>query len=540
MSGASLPITIESGDLVFVLGANGSGKSALIQHFVSSNKEASVRRISAHRKAWFQSGSIDMTPQSRRQFDRNRMRYETTQEARWSDGYEDQRQSAVLFDLVAKENTRAREIARCVDGQDTGQAEKISAEIRSPFSQINELLELGTLRVTLENSNDEEILARHRDTDTPYSISQMSDGERNAAIIAANVLTVEPSTVVLIDEPERHLHRAIIEPLLSALFTQRPDCSFVISTHEVGLPSIFAHAPVLMVRSCRWDSDVAGAWEIQVLEPGAQLPEDLRRSILGARKRILFVEGIERSKDKRLYESLFPDLSVVPKEGCADVIRAVKGLRDSSQLHHVEAYGLIDRDDRMDSEVERLAEGGVYALEVSSVESLFYCRDSLVAVAQRQADSLGREAGDMVESAQRSALESLSESGLAERMAARRCERRLRNELASHFPNWQQIQAEGAEVIDLNIQSPYPGEVERFRLMVQLKELDHLISRYPLRESRALGLIAKALELPSIKTYEDAVLARVREDQCLAGRLRSRIGPLSARLGLGFPTKSSA
>ena len=31
-------------------------------------------------------------------------------------------------------------------------------------------------------------------------------------ILAANVLTVDAGTVLLIDEPERHLHRSIIEP----------------------------------------------------------------------------------------------------------------------------------------------------------------------------------------------------------------------------------------------------------------------------------------------------------------------------------------
>ncbi|WP_442947933.1 AAA family ATPase [Nostoc sp.] len=43
---------------------------------------------------------------------------------------------------------------------------------------------------------------------TPYSIAELSDGERNALLIAANVLTVKNGTLVLIDEPERHLHRS--------------------------------------------------------------------------------------------------------------------------------------------------------------------------------------------------------------------------------------------------------------------------------------------------------------------------------------------
>ena len=538
VSGDMLPLSIDRGQVAFIVGANGSEKSALVQYIVtSSGNRARIRRISAHRRAWFRSGNIDMTPHTRRQFDQNTTGRESRYESRWMDEYEDARQSAVLFDLVAQENNRAREIARCVDGRDTDQAEKIASETKSPFARINEILSLGTLSIALENSNDEEILARHRDAGTTYSIAQVSDGERNAAIIAANVLTVAPDTVVLIDEPERHLHRAIIEPFLSALFMQRPDCSFVISTHEVSLPSAFPRAPALLVRACRWQSTAASGWDIHVIEAGAPIPEDLRRAILGARKRILFVEGNEGSMDRRLYEFLFPpDLSVVPKEGCTSVIRAVRGLREFSELHHIQAFGLIDRDDRSTQDVDRLAEGGVYALELCSVESLYYCSDSLGAVAERQAGSFGRDAGEMVEAAQRAALESLGESGVAERMAARRCERRLRDDLYSHIPKWQQIADAATARIDVSVECPYSEELS-FESLVCEQQLDRLIARYPLRESRVYSCIARALELPSSRTYEDSVLARLQADDELVTRLRGHVGRLSEQL---FAEGSSA
>ena len=53
-----LTITLESGSGLFILGPNGSGKSALIQHAVTSLGTQNVRRISAHRQTWMESGAI--------------------------------------------------------------------------------------------------------------------------------------------------------------------------------------------------------------------------------------------------------------------------------------------------------------------------------------------------------------------------------------------------------------------------------------------------------------------------------------------------
>ena len=100
------------------------------------------------------------------------------------------------------------------------------------------------------------------------------------------------------------------------------------------------------------------------------------------------------------------------------------GLRSSQQHHHVEAFGLIDKDDRQPDETGRLAEGGIFALEVCSVESLYYCSDSIEAVAHRQSESLGCDPHKMISAAVQNALSAVSdESGLAERMAARRSEK---------------------------------------------------------------------------------------------------------------------
>ena len=537
ISGQSLQITLEVGEKLFIVGANGSGKSALVQQLVTSEQQEEVRRISSYRQTFLMSRDVKRMSLNQNQFDRN-MQYQ----ADLSHDYVKTRESAVLpFDLVAKENSRARLISDHVDNGNIKKAKKIAAESPSPFEELNELLKIGTLEVTLESSNGEEVLARHRNGSEPFDISRMSDGERNAVIIAATVLTVVPGTVLVIDEPERHLHRSIIEPFLSAVFERRTDCAFVVSTHEIALPVAYQDARVLMVRSCKWDkwsSEIAAAWDVEVLEANVTLPEDLKRAILGSRKRILFVEGYCNSLDLPLYSALFPDILVVPKGSCSNVLRAVSGIRGSEELHHVEAFGLIDRDGRDEKEVKQLAEDGVFALDMYSVESLYYCSDAIDAVARRQAESLGSNADAMIKSATEKALDVLNEDGLAERMAARRCERRVRDAILQRIPDWQCIKAESK--FDISVDSPYQDELSRFNELVNEKRLDDLVARYPLRASRAFDAIAETLELNSRKTYEQMLVSRVWDDEDLAQSLKQRIGPLSGVLIAEFTASENA
>ena len=460
------------------------------------------------------------------------MTWERQSDARWMDHSPKQKQAAVLFDLVAKDNTRYRTIGRYVDDKNEGKATAFAAESASPFEQLNDLLGLGNLAVSLRNSNDEEILAEHRNSDTSFSIAKMSDGERAAVMMAANVLTVESGTVLLIDEPERHLHRSIVMPFLSALFARREDCAFIISTHEIALPIGNPTANVIMLRSCKWQGDEPIGWDAEVLASGVDLPEDLKRAILGARRRILFVEGTPNSLDLPLYGALFPDLSVIPKGSCDEVIRAVKGLRSSYKHHHVEAFGLIDRDDRTEDEVSDLARDKVFALDVYSVESLYYCSDAIEAVARRQAGSLGRDADEMTSTTTQRALKVISDArGLSERMAARRSERLVVNRLTAHLPDWKEIMATGEQLtVNKAIENPFQAELDIFNDLNEKGDLDGLVMRYPLRESDAFDSTAQALECGTKERYERMVVARVRDDKSLARKLKERIGPLTDSL----------
>ena len=395
---------------------------------------------------------------------------------------------------------------------------------------MNELLALGRLKVTLEKAEDGSIQARHSQG-MPYSVVQMSDGERNALIVAGHVITAEPGTVFLIDEPERHLHRSITQPFLSALFDLRSeDCTFVISTHEIGLPLANPDARVLMLRSCQWNGSQCSGWDAEVLKPNSELPEELKRAILGSRKRILFVEGdSNNSLDFPLYTSLFPDISVIPKGSCEEVQKAVLGLRGSPDLHDVEAFGLIDRDNRTDKDVETLVESGVFALEVYSAEALYYCSDAIAAVADRQANLRSEDVEKLIETAKKKSIEVLKDH--AEEMAAKRCIRQIQESTLSKIPDWKSIKNNPNQSFCVSIDAqPYSEELARFNKLVDEDKLDQLIARYSVRESCALEMIAKSLMCKNRTDYERIVINLIRRDDELADKLKKRIGQLSDRL----------
>ncbi len=295
------------------------------------------------------------------------------------------------------------------------------------------------------------------------------------------------------------------------------------------MPVANPNARVLMVRSCTWEGATAKAWNVEALEPNTELPEELKLAILGARERILFVEGASSSLDLTLYNALFPGLSVVPKGSCIDVERAVSGLRGSRDLHHVKAFGLIDRDDLSEEKIRKLADKGVFALGVCSVQSLYYCSDAIAAVAHRQAKSLGSEADEMIELAKKNAPDALKQNGLAERMAAKRSWRQLQDRMLLKLPSWLGRTRQDRDIV-VGVDSPYPEELKRFKKLVADEKLDDLFARYLLRESQVFNKIAEGLECRSRSDYQKRLLVLARTDKDLASKLKQRIGALSSKL----------
>ena len=301
----------------------------------------------------------------------------------------------------------------------------------SPVTVINELLQQSNIPITITIQANERVMAS-RNAGPQYSAAQLSDGERNALLIAGSVLTAPAGMLLIIDEPERHLHRSIIAPLLGQLFARRPDCSFVISTHDHNLPLTHPTAGTLLLRSCTFNGPKVQSWDADELPAGSPIDDNLRRDLLGARRSILFVEGTERSLDKSLYSIVFPMVSVIPKGSCHEVEEAVVGARSSEALHWLRAVGIVDSDGLEGADIAAKRGHEIYAVPFYSVEALYFHPQVIRWVASRVVSIHGGDAGQLAQHAIAAGVAAIR--GHTERLSRKAAKKVIRRSVIEQIP----------------------------------------------------------------------------------------------------------
>lgn len=213
-----------------------------------------------------------------------------------------------------------------------------------------------------------------------YNSSEMSDGERVIFYLIGQCLAAPKDGIVVIDEPELHLHKSVQAPLWAEIERLRPDCLFVYLTHDVDFAVAQEGAQRVWLKSFDGTS-----WDWELIEDKDDLPDDLLIEVLGSRKPVVFVEGANGSHDVSLYREILTGFLVIPRGSCDQVIQAVRALRSNTQLHHLQVYGLIDRDRRTAPEIAALQTDNIYTLDVAEVENLFCTQEVLALVSARLA-----------------------------------------------------------------------------------------------------------------------------------------------------------
>ena len=216
--------------------------------------------------------------------------------------------------------------------------------------------------------------------DEKYPAYKMSDGERVILYVVGRVMLAKESSLIIVDEPEMHLHKAILNKLWDILEEKRKDCMFIYLTHDIDFAST-------RIANKRWlksySSSTSGIfenWEIESIAD-SEIPEALLMKILGSRKKVLFCEGKQGSLDRQIIELLFPNFTITPLASCKDVINYTKAYNKISNKYAV-AYGIIDRDFRTKEQLDKLAAENIYSYDVAEIENLFLIEDFIKGFAE--------------------------------------------------------------------------------------------------------------------------------------------------------------
>jgi len=291
------------------------------------------------------------------------------------------------------------------------------------------------------------------------------------------------------------------------------------------LPLHHSDSNIILVRDCVYEESGNPLWEIDLVSADSDVDDALKADILGQRRKMLFVEGDDKkSLDKPLYSLLFPEISIVPKKSCKDVETSVCGVRGSEQMHWLRAFGIVDNNARTEPDRDRLREKGVYALNMYSVESIYYDPEVQRCVAGRHAAVTGEYTERLMASALESAIDAVRPH--ATRLAEIRAEKQIREKVFAHLPTRASVSARTDARIDLDVASTVDIEIHAITEAIANSDLTALIQRYPLRETPALDRIAEKLGFQDRQQFEGSVLTTLLENESLLEYVRSLFEPL--------------
>ncbi len=201
---------------IVIVGPNGSGKTQLAQKIASQNQ---VSAISAQRRTWID----DSLPVQEEAQLRTNVRH---QQDRWRQhSWQPTEEINFILSTLIQDHTNI-----------LTSKNEYAINSGQPLEPVKDtkLILLQSLWNRLFPKRKLQIggffpKVKRLDADAtapPYYLRQMSDGERTVLYMAARVMTAE-DPVILVDEPELHMHSRLSVQFWDEAEKLRPDCRFV-------------------------------------------------------------------------------------------------------------------------------------------------------------------------------------------------------------------------------------------------------------------------------------------------------------------------
>jgi energy-coupling factor transporter ATP-binding protein EcfA2 len=218
------------------------------------------------------------------------------------------------------------------------------------------------------------------DFDIPdYVGSALSDGERSIFYLLGKCLIQPEKTLIIIDEPELHLHNSLMYILWNKLESIKNTCVFIYFTHNLDFAAsrkdfikLWIRHPKITLGYVPKDTKL-NIFNIEKINENI-IPPDLYYEILGSKGNILFIEGAKHKPEYSFYQYIFPDYYVISCGNCKKVIDYTNSLNklNSSRLGHHSAVGIIDQDRRTNEDIDKLSKKSIFTLPVAEFENLLF------------------------------------------------------------------------------------------------------------------------------------------------------------------------
>ncbi len=217
-----------------------------------------------------------------------------------------------------------------------------------------------------------------------YGPTGLSDGEKQVFSILVDIIELsDDKSVLLVDEPELNLNPGLANRLWTSIESLLPSAVFIYATHSVNFASRDEIDHLLILSN--EDDNIQELSNLHDLTPGER--EELVGAMpsLLANKKTIVVEGQNESFDNIFYSWILGDKEISPSAvgSCEDVIAIASRAGKWRQISpNVDLVGVIDRDYRPESELQKLGARGVNILAYHEAESYLCEPDILVEIAE--------------------------------------------------------------------------------------------------------------------------------------------------------------
>ncbi|MDY6294333.1 MAG: DUF4435 domain-containing protein [Bacteroidales bacterium] len=475
---------------VTIIGANGAGKTRFVNHLVEQCGDQAYR-ISALRALF----PVEQEEQSLKgsigerfdKFNRNMQQVVNTAKSEF-----DKLTYVMMIDeFRSLMNFKAHQLMHEEMEFPKTKLDKVVKMWQEVFPKNKILRENGKLLFATEGQTDK------------YTALRLSDGEKAVLYYLGAVLYAMDDAVIFVDDPETFIHPSIMHTLWNVIEEIRPDCTFVYSTHDIN----FASSRI--DNKCIWVKDFNPermTWDYEVLQSSNNLSDSLYIDLLGTRKPVLFVEGDEEhSIDSRLYALVFPEYTIKPLGSCNKVIESVRSFNDLQGLHHLDSWGIVDRDRRDDKEVAYLRKKKILVPNVAEIENILMLEGVIRAVARHR----HKNEHDVFNSVKRAVIKNFDNE--IKQQALQHTRHRVKHDIELRVDmKFRNISALEDHMIDLvneiNPRGIYEMLCREFHVYVQKKDYDEVLRVYNQKLMLTQSGVAGLVGLKSREEYIKAVL----------------------------------